>query len=1113
MSVSRYTVKLDIGDGRFKSLASQLNRLNKEIDRVYQRGQDNNNTVSDKDLTNLQSHLSGLVQAIDDRKQRTNEQLDQARIVNDTDQIAKFLDELKELTDAGKESNQLFSSYKFNQVNNYRVTSSRAFRTNDFDKLNSDFQHDLTDLKDNVGKLSNRSKILERRWDRGVFNGAVTYERWQKYQDQNQTQANEYDNYNNQYQELKKQYDDQLQQLTKERNVLNSRIESGKGSQDDITKRSALDEQIIKMRKVDQTLSDLANTLNNTGSRINLSNDKLHDKQTVDTVVLPAKDSLKGFLSTHKRILTRSAIVGAVGNTIRAYNTGNSLILNNFDNIKSTVYASGLGENKVENTLADAGFSMGYGLDEMSNYLNNYTSATGNANLSQNQIKDVTRSWAGLSRYSGANDSTTQNLEYVSAMTSLAGTKEFSSLANAIQNEITNSGMNAKANEQQQALANMYQTAFNASGSTLSTRDQKEIAGFQGVMAQTGKSELQGQQGAQAYAGLVSAFQPSNIASLRLFTGNDPAYQTREGHAQAIFDMQDASKHPYKYKTAIDNLLRNAKTQARTKNGDVTIASDNLYQLSKETGGNLSPQQAKDLVELYKHKKFTKKNVNKIVKGSGKGNKDKYDKTGAKTIQQHQKAIQESEVKASHALNHFTHKLNWINKTFWISNIMSGVGTSMGVSMLGDLGVGLIYGGYAKRGYQKIAGSLKNRGFKGTLSAIKGKGSSLKDTVISIVSNAKSDKSSSSVSGTKTIKRAKSGLEINPTTLVKSGSKVPARKIGKAGALIGVGMGAYALYDSYKNDNKAHASTVNPKEDNSRSKNNKQSNKKASNMTVSKLAKQVQNKYKRLHKSEWRLIDYLNTYWDIFLRKAKESGSSSSSSDDVGSDSGGDSAKSPEEWKDDIKKAAKAMGQNVSDEQVNMIVSMIKAESGGDPTVTQQISDINSANGHPAQGLLQYVPSTFEHYAVKGHTNIKSGYDQLLALFNDSNWARDIHYGGGWGPTGNPIKTNATGGIRYHATGNTYSTRVAQAPTSQFSMNLQHPLELQTLFKQNIRKSQNYIKVQRNRGKVNVNVNVNRSNILKFQQVVDQTINEEFNLWLQSKKTEQYASFYSNEVG
>lgn len=1108
--MSQYTVKLDIGDGRFKSLASQLNRLNKEIDRVYQRGQDNNNTVSDKDLTNLQSHLSGLVQAINDKKQQANEQLDQARLVNATDQIAKYLDELKELTDASEESNQLFSSYKFNQVNNHRVTSSRAFRTNDFDKLNSDFQHDLTDLKDSVGKLSNRSKILERRWDRGVHNGAVTYERWQKYQDQNQTQSNEYDIYSNQYQELKNRYDSQLQQLTKERNILNNRIQSGSGSKDDITKRSALDEQIIKMRKVDQTLNDLENTLNNTGARINLSNTKLHDKQTTETVVLPAKDSLKGFFDTHKRILTRSAIVGSVGSTIRAYNTGNSLILNNFDNVKSTAYASGLGENKVENTLADAGYSMGYGLDEMGTYLNNYTSATGNANLSQNQIKDVTKSWAGLSRYSGANDSTTQNLEYVSAMTSLAGTKEFSSLANAIQNEITNSKMQAKANEQQQALANMYQTAFTTSGSTLTTKDQKELAGFQGIMAQTGKSELQGQQGAQAYAGLVSAFQPSNVASLRLFTGNNPAYQTREGYAQAIFDMQDASKHPYKYKTAIDNLVRGAKTQARTKKGVTTIASANLYQLSKDNGGNLSPQQAKDLVELYQKGKFTKKNVNKIIKGNGKGNKDKYDKTGAKTIQQQQKALQESEIKASHALNHFTHKLNWINKTFWVSNLFSGAGTAMGVSLLGDLGVGLIYGGYVKRGYQKMRGSISSRGFKGTLSAIKGKSSDLKDTVISIVRPSKTIKSSSNVSGTKESKVSKNSLKINSRGT--SRSKVPIRRVGKIGALIGAGMGAYALYDSYKNDNKAHASIVNPTKSDKKERSNSKKEHKASSMTVIKLAKQVQNKYKRLHKSEWRLIDYLNTYWDIFLRKAKESGSSS---DDSGSGGSADSPQgkmSKDEFAKVAKQAAKIVHQNLSSADIDQLYSQAFFESGVDPSQGGGYDD-HDGTGLPI-GLFQFKVSTWnsaQKYMPSGHGNIHSALDQLVAVLSDKNWRSDLAPTGvkrGWTP-----HYQATGGIRYHATGNTYSTRVAQSNSSQFGMDLQHPLELQTLFRQNIRKSRNYIKVQRNRGKVNVNVNINRSRIINLQQIVDQTINNEFNLWLQSKKTEQYASYYSNEVG
>lgn len=1108
--MSRYTVKLDIGDGRFKSLASQLNRLNKEIDRVYQRGQDNNNTVSDKDLTNLQSHLSGLVQAINDKKQQANEQLDQARLVNATDQITKYLDELKELTDASEESNQLFSSYKFNKVNNYRVTSSRAFRTNDFDKLNSDFQHDLTDLKDSVGKLSNRSKILERRWDRGVHNGAVTYERWQKYQDQNQTQSNEYDIYSNQYQELKNRYDSQLQQLTKERNILNNRIQSGSGSKDDITKRSALDEQIIKMRKVDQTLNDLENTLNNTGARINLSNTKLHDKQTTETVVLPAKDSLKGFFDTHKRILTRSAIVGVVGSTIRAYNTGNSLILNNFDNVKSTAYASGLGENKVENTLADAGYSMGYGLDEMGTYLNNYTSATGNANLSQNKIKDVTKSWAGLSRYSGANDSTTQNLEYVSAMTSLAGTKEFSSLANAIQNEITNSKMQAKANEQQQALANMYQTAFTTSGSTLTTKDQKELAGFQGIMAQTGKSELQGQQGAQAYAGLVSAFQPSNVASLRLFTGNNPAYQTREGYAQAIFDMQDASKHPYKYKTAIDNLVRGAKTQARTKKGVTTIASANLYQLSKDNGGNLSPQQAKDLVELYQKGKFTKKNVNKIIKGNGKGNKDKYDKTGAKTIQQQQKALQESEIKASHALNHFTHKLNWINKTFWVSNLFSGAGTAMGVSLLGDLGVGLIYGGYVKRGYQKMKGSISSRGFKGTLSAIKDKSSDLKDTVISIIRPSKESNHNSNVSGTKASKISKNSLKINSRGITRS--KVPIRGVGKVGALIGAGMGAYALYDSYKNDNKAHASTVNPTKSDKKERSNSKKEHKASSMTVIKLAKQVQNKYKRLHKSEWRLIDYLNTYWDIFLRKAKESGSSS---DDSGSGGSADSPQgkmSKDEFAKVAKQAAKIVHQNLSSADIDQLYSQAFFESGVDPSQGGGYDD-HDGTGLPI-GLFQFKVSTWnsaQKYMPSGHNNIHSALDQLVAVLSDKNWRSDLAPTGvkrGWTP-----HYQATGGIRYHATGNTYSTRIAQSNSGQFGMDLQHPLELQTLFRQNIRKSQNYIKVQRNRGKVNVNVNINRSRIINLQQVVDQTINNEFNLWLQSKKTEQYASYYSNEVG
>ncbi|MFF7956542.1 peptidoglycan DD-metalloendopeptidase family protein [Staphylococcus saprophyticus] len=126
---------------------------------------------------------------------------------------------------------------------------------------------------------------------------------------------------------------------------------------------------------------------------------------------------------------------------------------------------------------------------------------------------------------------------------------------------------------------------------------------------------------------------------------------------------------------------------------------------------------------------------------------------------------------------------------------------------------------------------------------------------------------------------------------------------------------------------------------------------------------------------------------------------------------GGGQNKSASKWKSDIKRAAKQMKVKLSGKELNGIVSQIQRESNGNAGVTQgNIGDINNLRGTPAQGLLQYVPSTFKSYAVKGHKNIKNGYDQLLAFFNNSNWRRDLPYGrSGWGPSGS--RRFATGGL------------------------------------------------------------------------------------------------------
>lgn len=67
------------------------------------------------------------------------------------------------------------------------------------------------------------------------------------------------------------------------------------------------------------------------------------------------------------------------------------------------------------------------------------------------------------------------------------------------------------------------------------------------------------------------------------------------------------------------------------------------------------------------------------------------------------------------------------------------------------------------------------------------------------------------------------------------------------------------------------------------------------------------------------------------------------------------------------------------------ILRMAFSESGNRNTM-QHIHDSNSAAGNPAGGPLQYVKSTFMNYAVPGHKNWASPYDQVLAYLNNSQY-------------------------------------------------------------------------------------------------------------------------------
>lgn len=66
------------------------------------------------------------------------------------------------------------------------------------------------------------------------------------------------------------------------------------------------------------------------------------------------------------------------------------------------------------------------------------------------------------------------------------------------------------------------------------------------------------------------------------------------------------------------------------------------------------------------------------------------------------------------------------------------------------------------------------------------------------------------------------------------------------------------------------------------------------------------------------------------------------------------------------------------DSYTNGLYQLIMHESGGNPNAIN-LTDSNAKAGHPSQGLMQTIPSTFKAYAFPGHGNITNPVDNILA--------------------------------------------------------------------------------------------------------------------------------------
>lgn len=89
-----------------------------------------------------------------------------------------------------------------------------------------------------------------------------------------------------------------------------------------------------------------------------------------------------------------------------------------------------------------------------------------------------------------------------------------------------------------------------------------------------------------------------------------------------------------------------------------------------------------------------------------------------------------------------------------------------------------------------------------------------------------------------------------------------------------------------------------------------------------------------------------------------------------------------EGWRPYVILALQANGLEATEARVTRVLNQIKSESDGNQAAMQQVIDINSINGTPAQGLMQTIPSTFEAYKFAGYDDILNGYHNLLAAIH-----------------------------------------------------------------------------------------------------------------------------------
>lgn len=811
------------------------------------------------------------------------------------------------------------------------------------------------------------------------------------------------------------------------------------------TLRAKVENKLEKLSAMDTNIKSADETL---GTHKDSYNDSIKDgslKVGVDPSSFMGRLRSQSLNIAQRALGTAQSVVGsAIG---QGTNTRMSAYENGTGSIMMGLASQDVTGRKMDDhilqILEKTGINNGthYSGAEMTQFANSYVSSN-----RYGSVKDYNKqadSISQMARFSGMSSDSANSLISTAG---ISGVTDMTNFTKVVSGSLQNANMTGRSSEMANALSSILSNTANIGN--MSQRQASSWASLQGMANSTHNSDMQGQQGANAINAMTNGLTNTNSAWARQMfaqaSGNTGRYSGREGAFNLSLDMEQARKDPTKLSPILKQL-------DRSSSGNTSLMAAQLQSLS---GGELSATQAKHLTEMYKNGDFTKEKLQKVMKKdsetSSKDNKGKeaYGSSGKSTLDFSIAVDEKGNVQISKATDSIRGlKANVKNATGvlggvamdvtgniagnLLANMISSkggikgsmrqigkwagttkIGKKLGKTKLGKK-VGSILGKSAEKATEKagakaagkVAGNTLKAGVKkagpwaALLAALQLGNHEVgsKDSILNkLTGNSGSSKLWGRNSGHNFMQNWGHNIQAFGNKLPKYLKWLGLGSTVVGGAIKGVGN----VYDDlFGEGSKAHADSVSDIK------------KKSKKKDIKKNKSTYTKKQKDLLKQFNAMLDKAEKVIALAKSGGSDSGSSSDSAGDV------DGKHSGTDWKDKIKEVAKAMGQNISDKQVETLQKLIMAESGGNEKVGTGIND-HDGTGLPV-GLLQYKKATWDAYKVAGHDDINSGVDQLYAFFNNSNWANDLAdwdyryntlHKTGWGPHGSRVK-NARGGL------------------------------------------------------------------------------------------------------